>query len=109
MAEVFFSDGDWKLVKSNSLMLLESGHSWSTIQHKCGWLFKPDRTMSLMALYKGMNSRPRCYKCKEQIPDSLMGLWKLHNWEGIQDVDALKVRSGSVAFYLSQVIKKGSI
>ena len=83
MAEVFFADGKWALVDSgqHAASLFEG---WSSISHKCGWFGKSHATRPFVT-YK--QSHPLCTKCNDEVPPELVGLWKIHNWDQIQELE----------------------
>ena len=68
-------DSDWALretdTKPYSSLISHKCHSDSTVTH-------------LMSLHR--DSKETCYYCEKQIPTDIIGLWKMHNFEVIQDL-----------------------
>ncbi len=77
---VFFADGPWSIAQGTH----SNGYlgKWSGIAHACGWFKKkhytaPDQIRA--------QEHPICAKCLDQIPNALVGLWKMHNWDNLQE------------------------
>ena len=93
--EVFFADGRWSIVPK------DMGHDpfqpgWFSIAHKCG-LFR--RTHVTPPGITRTSERPYCGNCKEEVPAALVGLWKMHNWDHIQETEAYMYRFRSVQYF----------
>jgi hypothetical protein len=91
LAEVFFADGDWQLVEFNhrAMMYIQG---WSAIAHKCGWRGQVASEAGNVHVTRPFitykQAHPLCIKCNDEVPPELVGLWKMHNWDQIQQLEA---------------------
>jgi hypothetical protein len=80
-SEVFFEEGAWEVVAPE----FGWGDKGSAIAHKCGWFGK--RKISLPGKTR-KQTHPLCMSCNEEVPPALVGLWKMHNWDLLQELEA---------------------
>lgn len=78
--KVLFADGDWAVTAIPYADFTFS--EWSGITHACGW-FKKKRFTNPIQIRE--EDDPRCTACHDLIPLTLVGLWKMHNWDAIQE------------------------
>lgn len=78
--KVYFADGDWSIAEGSvpGRVMAE----WSGIAHACGWFNKKHFTNPYQIKAQ---VHPICAKCHDEIPSTLVGLWKMHNWDNIQE------------------------
>lgn len=81
-SKVFFADGKWGLVEVKGPVAFIDG--WSGIAHKCGW-FGSEKVTRPSKTYGQVH--PLCANCNDEVPTELVGLWKMHNWDNIQEVE----------------------
>ena len=72
MSAVLFQDGDWRICQN-----LIHGNEGTAIHHHC-----------VSSLRNGLQDRwwhstkgTKCLFCHESIPDAILGLWRLHEWD----------------------------
>lgn len=69
----------WDLVSTNDGLVRRYNLN-SYIVHKC-----PQADDRLQYWWSMDLINTVCYNCHEYPPDHVMGLWKLHNWEYVQN------------------------
>lgn len=91
MSEMFFADGDWQITASEKP---EAGNmnTWSCIGHKCKVEWWKKMFVKELKItpprYTHKEQVPLCSNCADIVPSSLVGLWKMHNWDKIQEWEA---------------------
>lgn len=69
--EELFRDGDWRLVNRND------GTNKASVQHRCQEGLSGGRLSDWWYYTNGT----QCFTCDKPIPDAIMGLKALHNWD----------------------------
>lgn len=64
---VLFEDGDWRICRTGT-------GDESSIYHLCN-------DADGVHHWWHISSRDRCAYCATMVPDGVMGLWQLHNWD----------------------------
>ncbi len=94
--ETVFEEGDWTIYGSYGYEFLD------TVSHKCEWKKNWLKLNKGVASYYLKNSE-FCPHCGDEIPVSILGLWKLNNF------DLLAEHPEPHCFYsIPPVIKRGS-
>ena len=92
--KVYFEEGLWAIVKDvpsrgRALYSFYYMDHISSIRHRCklwkrGHVTHPSLTWKV--------DTPICSNCHELVPDSIVGLWKLHNWNALQEMASTETR-----------------
>jgi hypothetical protein len=77
--EIIFEDGDWKIAS------LDQGTHlfFDKVYHKCPWKENWLGKNKYQNIYT-MTNLSHCSHCGTEIPDSIMGVWKLKNFDLLQ-------------------------
>lgn len=79
--KVLHQDGSWKLLSTETTWVLVSCQGWqSVIKHHCGAL----KGSPYWMLLEHATSPTKCAYCHEQMPEGIVALFKLQNWEVIR-------------------------
>jgi hypothetical protein len=95
--EIIFEYGDWKITTPYGM----EGMFFDKVYHKCPWKENWLGKNKYMTIY-AMVHLSHCSHCGEEIPDSIMGVWKLKNFDMIQNWTASPSMNG---FYLHNINK----
>jgi len=68
-----FKDGEWAIIRKLGKPI-ESGYSDVWISHHCSYYNIPER-------YHSIALNNKCSRCLKPVPNKLIGLYILYNWE----------------------------
>jgi len=80
--ETLFTDGAWSVALAPPRSVSRPG--WSGIAHACGY-FKTKHFTAANLIHD--TATPLCAKCHAPVPDGILGLWTLHNWDQREGLD----------------------
>jgi hypothetical protein len=79
--EALMTIRNWRLIRSGS-DVIRRYNLYSYIMHAC---HPPEEPITRQFWWSLDLINTKCRSCHEYPPDEMMGLWKMHNWEYIQN------------------------
>jgi hypothetical protein len=105
--ETIFTDGKWTIEADP-----EFPENFDYVTHKCAWKKNWLLGAKPLSVYT-MDKLQTCQHCGTEIPDSIVGLWKLKNFDKLQILHQSQSASlkwqGTGSFYLLGTAKSGTL
>lgn len=91
--ETLFTDGDWTIMGVPA-----DQHSWDWVWHKCPWKKNWALKQKSLSIWT-MDTHTHCPHCGEEIPEGVMALWKMNNWDALQALHQAQNEVDPMVFY----------
>ncbi len=78
MKQIFTHD-NWTMFEQEESNEMYWNMDYDVVTHSCGW-FHQRRVITAWDMLRGTH----CTGCGEEIPEEIIGIWKLHNMNSIQ-------------------------
>jgi hypothetical protein len=75
---LMFSGDRWALYK------VDTEHFESWVYHCCNPMAARFTVNRFLTWTELLHHTVRCWKCKQECPDDILTVWKIHNFDGIQ-------------------------